>query len=238
VTKKPVPAKPRQKRKQSRKRTYQRNSAAPKIAASVGTPSKFNPAKVLENGTEERFCQECLVQPNPTQAYISANPKVTYGSAGVMSTRLLKKVKVCQRIAFLLSKSADKTIMNKREAMRILTQRARADMADYAHCDAQGAKFVKFDTEVPNTKAVAEITTKTINRGSGESAETAIFTKLKLQDGERAIDKLAKMLGWYTAQEYDHLIKGQLTIADLVEAASDRGRGKPPEARGEKDAYG
>jgi phage terminase small subunit len=59
--------------------------------------------------SEEKFCQEYLVDLNATQAYRRVHPKAKTASAGVQAHRLLKKPKIVQRLAALQDQRAERT---------------------------------------------------------------------------------------------------------------------------------
>jgi phage terminase small subunit len=148
----------------------------------------FDPSKPLKNPKEEIFCRERV---RGVAGAVAAR-KAGYAArtAGVTSSKKLSLVNVQARIAFLLEKAADATIMSVVERKRKLSTLGRGDIGDYLTYD-DGATRISVTEETPNKAAVSALEIKDDS------------SKIKLHDPVKAIQELNKMEGVYPKGEID-----------------------------------
>lgn len=229
---KPAARKTKPKRKKPAPRQTQ---TIPKKTAKVQADKEFGRIGTLKDDMHERFCQQAIISPSATEAYVRANPGIARASAKTMASRLLSKVDVVRRITELLTEAADETIMSKREALRILTERGRADLADYVSLGLDGVTpSFEFGKNMPNSKAIKKIKTRSEVTGKdGDEIKQAIVTDIEVHDGDKAIMQLGKLLGWETPEELSVNVTGKLTVEELIDDAAGATRGLQRKPKGE-----
>lgn len=95
------------------------------------------PAKPL-TPSQERFCQEYLVDLNATRAYKTAYPKVTENSANACGSRMLATAKVVARIRVLQEKRAQRVEVTQDWVLERLMRNVDRAMEAEPVLDTQG----------------------------------------------------------------------------------------------------
>lgn len=154
------------------------------------------------NENQLRFVREYLIDRNGTQAAIRAG--YSKKGASAQACTLLANPKIKE----ILKKEIEKTATNlgiTRE--RVLAEMARLAFANTADLyDDKGRLKSVSDLPEDVARAVSEVSVCT-----DKSGETTI--KLKLHSKDSALDKLARHLGLYAA---DNLKEHEVTIVDLT----------------------
>jgi phage terminase small subunit len=88
--------------------------------------------------SQERFCQEYLIDLNATRAYKAAYPTVSLNSANAAGSRLLANVKVAARIRDLQAQRARRTAITQDWVLERLKQNVERAMAAEPVLDHEG----------------------------------------------------------------------------------------------------
>lgn len=160
----------------------------------------------LKNIRHEKFCQlyagKCYG--NATQAYKLAGyrPK-TDSSAAVEASRMLRNVKVFQRIEFLRQENYRAIGIDRVEILEILTEIARGKLQDFVNksggISIHGKKY---------GRAVESI--QTVQVGGAENPKTV--KKIKLRSPVEAIDRICKIVGFDKPVKVEHEHKGTVLV--------------------------
>jgi phage terminase small subunit len=110
-------------------------------------------------------------------------------NVGLQGHRLSKNAQISARVAELHKQASSTRVASVEERKARLTEIIRARYPDYVECGADGS-WVSIGPESPNPGAVAEIQSKTDDRGT-------VFTAVKLHDPVKAMAELNKMEGVY-----------------------------------------
>lgn len=153
----------------------------------------------LVNRRWESFCIEYFGGKNQAQAAIAAGYSAK--TAYAIASRLLKNVKISDRLRELQEEVASAKIMSVRERKERLSEVARARITDFVEAGADGA-WVNIGLESANSAALQEVKSKTEYDGDG--ARAAVITNVKLHDPIKAIGELNKMEGSYAPTEMRH----------------------------------
>ena len=108
--------------------------------------------------------------------------------------------------------------------MRVLAEIVRAALPDYVSLDIEGTHIAAIDKDSPRKHSIKEMTTRRVTHQSGrgeakEEWETTI-ADVKLHDPIKAIEAIAKILGWDKRRMDVFLHKAEeMTDAELAEIA-------------------
>lgn len=144
---------------------------------------------------QKEFCQNYIYDWNATRAYMAAFKTDNYNVAGVESHRLLKNPKIQPYIEHL-HKELEKIANISR--LRVLKEYAKIAFSSMADLHDTWITRYEFDKLTPEQKAsIQEISTKTRKLYSdGEEIREEEYVKLKLYDKQKALESIAKMLGY------------------------------------------
>jgi len=137
---------------------------------------------------QETFCLKYFELGNASEAARIA--KYSPRTAAVIGAENLLKPKIIERLQQLQRRVEDATVATVFERKQILTEIARGNLLDYQEVGADGA-YISVGKESPNTRAVAELTSRT--EYNDEGTDAAVITKVKLHNPVQAIDLLNKM---------------------------------------------
>jgi len=132
---------------------------------------------------QEAFCQAMVVSDNASEAYRAAY-STKGGSVSPNASRLLALPHVAARVQELRDRAADKAVAERREALVELTRIARGRLGNYLREDGT-IDVAKLADAGPEVESFQLVDTEHGQRAS-----------IKLRDPIRAIERLAKMLGW------------------------------------------
>lgn len=161
----------------------------------------------LINRQWEKFCIEYFGGKTKQDAAKAAgySPR----TAGAIASRLLRKVKIIERLQELQEEVASAKIMSVRERKERLSEVARARITDFVEAGADGA-WVNIGLESANSAALQEVKSKTEYDGDG--ARAAVITNIKLHDPIKAIGELNKMEGEYAPSRMEVMGRDGLPI--------------------------
>lgn len=137
------------------------------------------------------FTLDIIKEVPPGQAYMVHYKVKTMAVADACASRLLKNARIRDYLKELQLKMESDAIANPIERRKILSEIARASIPDYIE---EGG--IKIDKQSPNTRAIAEIETRS---RMGKQGAVSI-TKFKLHSPTPAIDLLNKMDRIYEAE--------------------------------------
>lgn len=157
---------------------------------------------------QERFCLEYLKCGNASEAYRQAYKpkKMTDKSVNEKASQMLAMVKIRSRLKELNSKAVTEAVMTRQEALERLSLFARTDLADLVEFgsyemgeDETGRPIIQAawkirDSVLQDPEKLAAIT---------ELAATKDGIKIKTHSPLAAIQQLAKMQGWESAQKHE-----------------------------------
>lgn len=143
---------------------------------------------------ELAFIDEYMISLNGTLAYRTLHPKVSYGSARALASKLLTKVNIQKEISKRMSERA----MGPAEVLVRLAKQARGTHYPFIRVDAEG--FVYFDFSDPEAQKhlylIKKIKTKRQRHvyGKGEDAEEweGEWVEVELHDPQRALELIGK----------------------------------------------
>jgi len=126
----------------------------------------------------------------------------TENRVDVDASRLASSPKVFLRLSQLREAVASASIADVTERKEILSEIARAKLVDF-QCAGPDGDQINVGPESPNSRALAEITSKTeYSKTEGrEEIDAAVITKLKLHNPVQAIAELNKMENSYATPE-------------------------------------
>ena len=147
----------------------------------------------LENDQYERFCQEYLIDLNGTKTAMWA--KYSEKTAAAQASRLLRNVKIKDRIAELKEIRSERTVVTQDMVLKELKILAQSDIQDYLEVVEQypGTKDGRL-----KLKLFAEMkgnATRAIKSISEHVTKDGIQLKFKLHGKEKSLEILAKHLG-------------------------------------------
>lgn len=138
------------------------------------SPEELKEIPLPKDPRYQRFADLLLRGENGISAYVSAGFKGKGKSAKAAASRLRNHPQVSAYMEAIMRKSAEGAVMNRQEAMEFLTLNVRTPVG-----------------EVDETSKLAQEVTR------DEVGEETIRTKIKMPGKIEAIDRLAKMLGWF-----------------------------------------
>lgn len=155
----------------------------------------------LENTKHERFSQEYHKALNSAEAYRVAYPKSTQKGSEASGPRLLGKVRVAGRIAYLQSVLSDSCGVTARRLIEELEKIGFSNIDDYLRIDDEGNVLGRsFDTidrsKLAAVESIKQTTNITTNKEGDREYETRNFT-FKLHSKLTAIQDMGKMIGAY-----------------------------------------
>ncbi|HEX9704476.1 MAG TPA: terminase small subunit [Gemmatimonadales bacterium] len=179
------------------------------------------------NERRRRFLEAYIVEPNATQAAITAgySPKTAYAQG----QRLLKNAEVATALATARERLRVRSDVEAGDVIRELTRIGFAKLTDVASWGPDGLELVASDELSPDVAAaVKEVTvTRTVTRGKDEYEVERVVTKITMHDKKGALDSLMRRLGLFDADQraggdtHYHLPAG-LSLDDLRALAYDR----------------
>lgn len=143
------------------------------------------------------FSRALFAGQSQRDAAITAGYKAGRGLAGVAS-RLAKDPAVIAELAKLRQSHESAACLQRDEALRILTDHARGSMADFVSAEA-GEPSIDLNTASANGKLrlIGKLRIKPSSEDDPGSVE------IQLHDPQSAIDRIAKMQGWYAPEKIE-----------------------------------
>lgn len=141
---------------------------------------------------------------------------------GIAANKLEKDPRIALPIDEAKEKAVDKSIMTRTEALQILTNNARSNMADIADFGTyeietedgktkkQSVWVFKNGEDIPKEIAASIKSIKATQRG----------IEVELHDQQAAIKQLSSMQGWDAAKEFKH--SGKIDYSSAEEEELDR----------------
>lgn len=174
----------------------------------------FDASQPLADARREKFCQFVTggikngAPMSGTKAAVAAG--YSEAGAGRQSVRLLNSGDIAARVTWLKTQAADKSILTRREALKMLTAQARrmvkadgtpASIVDFVEMKGGEAKVQDFGPDTPGAGAVTEVETR-VAIEVGEAGPTPMkVTKVKTGSVVEVIQALAKLEGWNAAEK-------------------------------------
>jgi DNA integrity scanning protein DisA with diadenylate cyclase activity len=144
---------------------------------------------------QENFCLNILQGMSQREAYIqSYKPAYAITTIDANASRLASNEKVLKRLSELREKAQNNKIASVIERKEILSEIARASMANFVEVGQDGAWF-NIDNTNLNNRAISSVQSKTVVGKDG--ADDAVFIRVNLRDPIEAIKELNKMDGVY-----------------------------------------
>ena len=162
----------------------------------------------LKNTRWEKFVQILVKGSEIGPAYTAAGYSSKGKSANTAGGRLLDNVDIQDRLNFLKEQAADECILTRREALRILSDRARGSLSDFLDVTPGGE--VRFRTDGDGTVDPAKVRClkklksrfePTVDAGGEPGLATIVETEV--WDALAAIQEIAKLEGWYPNPKLD-----------------------------------
>ena len=170
--------------------------------------SKEKP-RVRLTAKQERFCLAYLKTGNASEAYrLAYEPKkMTDKSVNEKASQMLAMVKIRSRLDELNSKAVTDAVMTRQEALERLSKFARADLTDlvefgtYEVGEVDGQPVIQStwkirDSVLQDPESLAPISELNASKDG---------IKIKTHSPLQALQQLAKMQGWESAQKHDHI---------------------------------
>jgi len=147
----------------------------------------------LENAQHERFCQEYIIDLHQTKA--AERAKYSEKTAAQQASRLLRNVKIQERVAELKEIRSERTVITQDMVLKELKILAESDIQDYLEVvkEYSGSK----DGRV-KLKVFAEMkgnATRAIKSISEHITKDGIQLKFTLHGKEKSLEILARHLG-------------------------------------------
>ncbi len=157
---------------------------------------------------QERFCLEYLKCGNASEAYRLAynTEKMKPESVNRKAKELIDNGKIAARLAELNSKAVTDAVMTRQEALERLSRFARTDLADLVEFGSY--EMGEDETGRPIIQAAWKIRDSVLQdpeklAAIAELAATKDGIKIKTHSPLQAIQQLAKMQGWESAQKHE-----------------------------------
>lgn len=175
----------------------------------------------------EAFARQIVNGVSQFDAYRACYPRSRKWKDASVHTEAARLVpKIAPRIDWLKKQAASAAVLTREEALKILTEQARASMADFATCGKDGVTL-DVGPEKLRSRAVKNMHSRTIyDQKTGDTA--AIVTEVELYDARGAIETLAKLEGWNAAEKKSVEVEG---LEELMDSLADTSFG-PPHLRG------
>lgn len=140
----------------------------------------------------QRVLDEYLINFSQVKAYQKVYPNVTYDSAKSAAARLFATVNFKSHLQSRL----DEVHMSADEAVKLLSEQARADIGKFAEPNGNGWIFdMEKAKKSGMTKLIKKIKQKTINFPIAGRVETEL--EIELHDSQSALDKVLRIHGKY-----------------------------------------
>lgn len=156
---------------------------------------------------QESFCLAYLETGNASEAYrrVYATTRVKPETINRSAKELIDNPKIAARLAELTKEATSKAVMTRQRALERLSMIAETSITDILEFDEQELDGpdgpvretiwrMKDSSEIP---AIAAATIKSVTM-------TKFGPKIEMYDRLSAIQQLAKMQGWESAQKVDH----------------------------------
>lgn len=168
------------------------------------------------NESQQVFCQEYIFDFNATRAYCVAYPESSREAASVSAYHLLRNPKI-QAFIKELQEDLGKTAGISR--LKVLREHEKLAFSSIAHLHDTWITRREFEKLSESEKAcIAEIHTQTrMERNPIEDGPPiqVDFVKIKLYDKQKALDSIAKMLGYNAPDKVDHTSGGEKIEAKI-----------------------
>ena len=158
----------------------------------------------LENEQHEEFCQQYIIDLNQTKA--AERAKYSKKTAAQQASRLLRNVKIQQRIAELKEIRSERTVITQDMVLKELSILMKSDLRNYIDIDPDtGAIRAKGFDEMPEgeSRALKSIKEDRVIKEDADGKKTTVYDKVKfdLYDKVRAIELVARHLGMLSEKE-------------------------------------
>jgi hypothetical protein len=182
--------------------------------------SKKNELKPLSK-KHQRVLDEYLLCFNQTAAYRKVYPKTTYDSARTLSSNLFANVDFLDHLKFRL----DEVHMSADEALKLMADIARGDVADFMAIGTMGFSLdLQAALDAGKTNLIKKVSQKTITDGKNDK-ETHIID-IERHDRQSAIRDVLKIHGKFIDQ-LDVKSDGKALPAAIINVyLPDNGRDK------------
>ncbi len=147
----------------------------------------------LENTQHERFCQEYIIDLNGTKTAIRA--KYSEKTAAAQASRLLRNVKIKDRIAELKEIRSERTVITQDMVLKELKILAQSDIQDYLDVVEEYAGSPDGRLKLKLFKEMKGNATRAIKSISEHITKDGIQLKFKLHGKEKSLEILARHLG-------------------------------------------
>lgn len=148
----------------------------------------------LDNEKHERFCQEYIKDMNGKKAYVRTYPDSSEKAAESASSRLLRNVKVQQRISELQTKVSDRIGIDQDMILQEIAKVAFANIGYVCEWDANGSLTLKEKSEMGiGLGAIQSIQSTDIFDKDGNKIQTK--NKFNMHDKLKALELLSRHLG-------------------------------------------
>ena len=144
----------------------------------------------------EALVREYLIHNNATKAYLKTYPDSSEESARRSGSRLLTNVDIKERIEHLLTNLEEAAEVSRLRVLKEFMNIGFSSLGDFQKDWFTKKEFDKL-TEVQKS-VIAEIRTETIIIDENVSKEVI---KFKLHDKQKALENIAKILGYYEQTE-------------------------------------
>lgn len=160
---------------------------------------KKKAAKRLDNHEltprQMEFCRYYIYDWKATNAYMKAYNKTNYNSSAVEAHRMLKKPNIKAYIEEL-HRELEKIANVSR--LKVLQEYTKIAFSNIAEIHDSWITRKEFKTLTDEQKAsIQEIQTRVVkHKTSGDGMGDEVYVKLKLHDKQKALENIAKMLGY------------------------------------------
>lgn len=145
------------------------------------------------NDKQRLFCQEYLIDLNATQSAIRAgySPK----TANEIGCENLAKPNIQRCIQELMQKRSEETGITAKRVLEELAKLGFSNMQDFTDNSNGIANINNLDSD----KGACISSIETMRRSIGDGEGEIVITKLKLHDKLSALEKIAKHIGFFSA---------------------------------------
>ncbi|QPI62426.1 terminase small subunit [Vreelandella venusta] len=158
---------------------------------------------------QERFCLAYLKLGNASEAYRQAysTKGMTPKTINEKASRLLAMGKIRARLEELNQSAVTDAVMTRQEALERLSNFARADLADLVEFGSYELGEVDGEPVIQSTWKIRDSALQDANALSAiaELNASKDGIKIKTHSPLQALQQLAKMQGWESAQKHDHI---------------------------------
>ena len=165
--------------------------------------------------SQKEFCKEYIYDWNATRAYKVAYPTIKNdNAAGAAANQLLRNIKI-QRYLESIQKDLEKLAGISR--MQVLDEFRKIAFSSIAHLHNTWIERKEFEKLTEDQKAcIQEISTQITSKNIGTRKDPEIvsveYVKIKLHDKQKALESVAKMLGYNEAEKHELIIGKPLKI--------------------------